>query len=95
LLEPLSGDSFLAWGFLNTIFEREEYFETYSMEPVAEKMASENLKLKEEFLQAVNSDEKLRNNPYARLQFFYERSKYYNNHQNIDPIMRLTNKNTN
>lgn len=43
LLEPKSPDSFLSWGFFNQIFERKEYFEFYSMEPIA-KTCSKQMK---------------------------------------------------
>ena len=41
LLEPKSDDSFVKWGSMNIIFERKEYFENYSMEPIAKKMYDE------------------------------------------------------
>ncbi len=89
LLEPLGPDSFAEWGFFNTIFERKEYFEMYSMEPVAEKMTEENPKLKEEFLETVKKDENLKNNPRARLQYFYERSEYFDHQLNVYPVLRV------
>jgi hypothetical protein len=51
LLEPLAGESYLQWGYMNSIFERAEYYENYVMEKVAEQMLSrvlKSLKLKEE-----------------------------------------------
>ncbi|KAB2840091.1 MAG: hypothetical protein F9K45_09365, partial [Melioribacteraceae bacterium] len=42
LLEPKSGDSFISWGFFNQIFEQKEYFDNYSLEPIAKKMINEN-----------------------------------------------------
>lgn len=92
LLEPLSPDSYIKWGFFNTIFEQKEYFEEYSMEPVARKMAEENEFLKEEFMKRVSSDESFRNNPYQRLNFFYEKSPYFDKQLNLYPVMRLTGK---
>ncbi len=89
LLEPKSRDSFLKWGFFNIIFERKEYFEEYAMEPIAEKMADENPKLKDEFLNKLKTDEQFRNNPRQRLNFFYERSPYYDKKHNVYPVMRV------
>ncbi len=88
-LEPKSGDSFLRWGFMNGIFERKEYFEDYIMEKVAVTMLEENPALREEFFKKVESDEKFRNDPYARLNFLYERSPYFDQKFNIYPIMRI------
>jgi hypothetical protein len=34
LLEPRSGDSFMAWGFFNAVLEQKEYAEDYVMESV-------------------------------------------------------------
>ncbi len=89
LLEPASRDSFLKWGFFNIIFERKEYFEMYSMEPIAKEMLEHNEKLKEEFLKKLQEDENFRNNAWQRLNFFYERSPYYDKKHNIYPVMRV------
>lgn len=89
LFEPKSTDSFVKWGFFNSIFERKEYFESYSMEPIARKMAKENPELKEEFLRKIESDEQFAKNPRARLNFFYERSPYFDSQYNLYPVMRV------
>ncbi len=89
LLEPKGPDSFLKWGFFNSIFEPKEYFEEYSMEPIAQKMVDENPKLKEEFETFINSDQKIKENPRRRLNFFYERSPYFDNQLNMYPILRV------
>ncbi len=89
LLEPKSRDSFLKWGFFNIIFERKEYFELYSMEPIARKMIEENENLKKEFLRKLEEDENFRKNAWQRLNFFYERSPYYDKKHNVYPIMRV------
>ncbi len=89
LLEPKAEDSFLQWGFFNSIFERKEYFESYVMEKVAREMLRDNPSLKREFEKKLASDKKFKNNPRARLNFFYERSPYYDNHLNVYPVMRV------
>lgn len=95
LLEPKSPDSFVKWGFFNSVFERKEYFEAYSMEPIARKMAEENPAVKEEFLKKVESDETFRANTRARLNFFYERSPYFDKQFNLYPVMKTINKTIN
>jgi hypothetical protein len=77
LLEPSSPDSFLQWGFFDEILQRTEYVENYVLEPLAEKMLATDPKLAAEFNQRLETDEAFRNNPDRRLQFFYERSPYY------------------
>lgn len=89
LLEPDGEDSFIKWGMLNQIFERKEYFEDYSMEPIAQQMLIDNPKLKEEFEKLLTEDKEFAQSPYRRLQFFYERSPYSDEKQNVYPILRV------
>lgn len=89
LLEPKGPDSFVNWGFFNAIFERKEYFEMYSMEPIAEKMYNASKSLQNEFNLKLKEDEKFKNNPRARLNFFYEKSPYVDQLHDIYPVTRL------
>lgn len=89
LLEPKSPDSFVQWGFMNTIFEQKEYFENYVMEPMAEEMLINNPQLKKEFEKKLAEDESFRNNSYERLNFFYKRTHYWDKELNVYPIMRI------
>lgn len=89
LLEPKSADSFVRWGFMNQIFEQKEYYEDYVMEKIAAEMLENDSKLKKEFEEKLKSDEAFRNNPRARLDFFYERSPYPDKQLNVYPILRI------
>ncbi len=89
LLEPKSSDSFVRWGFFNTIFEPKEYFEFYVMEKIADEMMEENPGLKKEFLIRLEEDEAFNKSPYQRLNFFYERSPYFDSKLNVYPVMRV------
>ncbi len=89
LLEPKSSDSFLRWGFFNTIFERKEYFELYVMEPIAREMIREKPGLRDEFEQWLEENPDVRENPYQRMYFFYQRSPYYDEQFNVYPVMRV------
>jgi hypothetical protein len=89
LLEPESEDSFMQWGFFNAVLEQKEYFEPYVMEKIAEEMIQVNPSLKKEFEDMLASDEEFKNNPNARLNFFYERSPYYDSQLNVYPILRI------
>jgi hypothetical protein len=91
LLEPKANDSFIKWGFMNIIFERKEYFEPYSMEPIAEKMYNESEELRDEFNDCLESDSTFAKSAWQRLNFFYERSPYYDEKHNIYPILRVMN----
>jgi murein tripeptide amidase MpaA len=89
MLEPKAGDSFVKWGFMNTIFETKEYFENYVMEKIAVDMLKNNPALKTEFESKLASDEAFKNNPDARLLFFYQRSPYFDKQYRVYPIMRV------
>ena len=89
LLEPKSDASFVKWGMLNQIFERKEYFEVYSMTPIAEKMSREHPEWEKEFQEKLETDEKFKENMYARLNFWYEKSPYYDEQYFVYPILRV------
>ena len=89
LLEPDAPDSFIKWGFFNIIFERKEYFEDYALIPIAEKMLKQDSNLKMEFEAMLRSDTAFANSPRARMNFFYERTPYYDSHYNVYPVLRV------
>jgi hypothetical protein len=92
LLEPEAPDSFISWGFFNAFFERKEYAEAYVFEPIAKEMLKKSEKLKKEFYEYLENDESFRNDPGARLDFFYTRSKYFDKGEKIYPIFRCNDK---
>jgi murein tripeptide amidase MpaA len=89
LLEPDASDSFVHWGFFNAFFERKEYAEAYVMEPYAKIMIENNQALRNEFYKRLESDEKFRNDPLGRLDFFYRNSPFFDQGENVYPILRL------
>jgi len=91
LLEPKSRESFVKWGMMNIIFERKEYFENYSMEPIAQRMYDESKILRDEFNKELIDNKEFANNPRERLNFFYKKSPYYDQNHNIYPILRIVN----
>lgn len=86
LLEPESNDSLLAWGFFLEILQRTEYIEGYALAPMAERMLADDPKLKAEFEARLAKDAKFAANPTARLQWFYERSRFYDDRYLLYPI---------
>ena len=89
-LEPEAPDSALRWGFFDSIFEQKEYGEGYVMEKVARAMMAKDPALKAEFEQRVMSDARFAASPEARLEFFYERSPYFEaNRVGVYPVGRL------
>ncbi|MFT3745946.1 MAG: M14 family metallopeptidase [Pyrinomonadaceae bacterium] len=89
LLEPNGPDSFVYWGFFNSIFEQKEYGESYILEKLAREMLEKNPKLQEEFDRNLLEPTFARS-PQARLRFFYERSPYFLNQKvGIYPVGRI------
>lgn len=86
MLEPQSRDSLFAWGFFNEILQRTEYIEGYVVAPMAEKMLADDPKLKAEFEARLAADEKFAKDPTARLQWFYARSKFYDDRYLLYPV---------
>lgn len=92
LLEPESPDSFVQWGFFNAFFERKEYAEPYVMEPIARAMLKDDPTLREVFFERVSNDDAFSKDPGLRLDFFYQRSPYFDKAERVYPIMRLPHK---
>jgi hypothetical protein len=59
------------------------------MEPIAKKMYDSDAALRAEFDEKVKSDPKFAGSARARLQFFYERSPYYDIWLDKYPVVRL------
>jgi hypothetical protein len=89
LLEPLSPDSFVAWGFFNPIFEQKEYAESYVLEKLAREMLARDPELKRDFESRVASDPKFASDARARLNYFFQRSPYFDQQLNLYPVGRV------
>lgn len=90
LLEPAGPDSFVSWGFFNSVFEQKEYGENYILEKLATKMLAENPELQEEFDRRL-LDPAFARSQRARLEFFYQHSPYYLKQKvGIYPVGRIT-----
>jgi hypothetical protein len=88
LLEPQSPDSFLAWGFFPEILQRTEYIEGYVIAPMAEKLLAEDPALKAAFEARLAADPAFAKDPEARLQWFYERSRFSDQRYLLYPVGR-------
>ena len=89
LLEPLSPDSFAAWGFFNTAFEDKEYMEPYVAEQVAADMLAHDPGLAEAFKKQLAEDAEFAASPSARLDFFYRRHPSWDERLNLYPVYRI------
>lgn len=88
MLEAESPDSFLAWNFFPGILQRTEYIEGYVIEPMAAAMLARDPSLKAAFEKRLAEDKAFADNPTARLQWFYERSPYYDERYLLYPVGR-------
>ncbi|MDQ3685797.1 MAG: M14 family metallopeptidase [Acidobacteriota bacterium] len=89
LLEPEAPDSLLTWGFFNPIFEQKEYAEAYKLENLAREMLGKDEKLRHEFERRLVEDPKFAASAQQRLEFFYERSPYWDAKMNLYPVARI------
>lgn len=92
LLEPRAPDSFIAWGFFNSIFEQKEYAENYVMEGIAPEMLAAKPSLREEFDLKIMTDSTFAKSPQARLAWLYDRSPWRDQWLNKYPVGKITNK---
>ncbi len=88
-LEPKAPDSFASWGFFDAAFEQKEYGEDYVLEPMAEKMLAADPALRREFDAKIAADTAFAHSPGAKLNFFYERSPYWDDHVMLYPVARI------
>ena len=93
ILEPLAPDSYIRWGFFNALFEQKEYAETYVMEKVAREMIKDNPKLKEEFKKVVKDNPEIYNNQWAKLNWFYQQTPYWDKLKNVYPVGKIYTRN--
>ena len=88
LLEPLSPDSMLAWGWFNAHFERKEYMEDYVAEDVARDMLARDPAVRAAFEKKLKEDAAFAADPNARLEFFYRRHTAWDDDFGLYPVLR-------
>ncbi|MEE8106565.1 MAG: M14 family metallopeptidase [Planctomycetota bacterium] len=88
LLEPLSDDSLLQWGFFHEILQRTEYMEAYVVEPMAEAMLAEDPELAAAFRARLAADPAFARDPAARRRFFYEKTPFFDARWHLYPVGR-------
>jgi hypothetical protein len=86
LLEPISPDSFLQWGFFPEIFNQTEYIEEYAIEPLARIMLAKDEKLRAEFEQKKKEDPTFVNNKQAVYSWFYKKSPFIDTRYLVYPV---------
>jgi murein tripeptide amidase MpaA len=89
LLEPDSPDSLFQWGYFLEILTRTEYVEAYVMEPLARAMLEDDPQLAAEFRSKLENDPDFAGNERARLQWFYQRSPFFDDRYRRYPVARV------
>ncbi|MXO67055.1 M14 family metallopeptidase [Altericroceibacterium endophyticum] len=88
MLELQADDSLFQWGFFMSILTRTSYIEGYVVEPMAREMMERDPALKAEFEAKLAEDAEFAADPDARLNWFYERSPYYDSEYLLYPVGR-------
>jgi murein tripeptide amidase MpaA len=88
LLEPQSSESLFAWGFFPEVLSRVEYIEGYAIAPLAERMLAADPALKAEFEAKLAAEPAFAADGDARLQWFYERTPFYDDRYRLYPVGR-------
>jgi Zinc carboxypeptidase len=86
LLEPESPDSLLAWGLLSTVFEQKEYIDLRVLEGLVQEMIK-NPETAAAWKEALQ-DEKFAADPFARSQWWYRRTPYWDETIGLLPVFR-------
>lgn len=89
ILEPYGPDSYLSWGFFNSIFEQKEYAENYVMEKMARQMLEESPELRLEFEELKRTNPELAANQWGLLNWFYRKTLWWDANINLYPVGRI------
>lgn len=92
LLEPDAWDSFVYWGFFNTIFEQKEYAESYVMEPLAFEMLKQNPEIGKELEKFLEENPGMKTNQWGILNWFYMKTPWADSRYKFYPVGRVFEK---
>jgi hypothetical protein len=88
LLEPQCPDSLFQWGYFSEVLTRTEYFESYVMEPMAREMLAADPDLRAAFEARLLADAEFAGSASARLEWFYEKTPFYDETYRLYPVSR-------
>jgi murein tripeptide amidase MpaA len=92
MLEPQAPDSLARWGFLNSVFEGRGGVGEYLSEPIARRTMADNPELRKQFEGRLASDPQFAADARARLQWWFQQSKYDPGDTGRYPIVRVWEK---
>ncbi|MEO8592280.1 MAG: M14 family metallopeptidase [Candidatus Solibacter sp.] len=94
MLEPQAPDSLARWGLMNSVFSSEfGGVGDYLSEPIARRMMADNAGLRRQFEAKLAADPQFAADARARLQWWFQQSKYEAGDTGRYPIARVWNKN--
>jgi hypothetical protein len=95
MLEPQAPDSLARWGLMNSVFETGfgGGVGEYRSEPIARRMMADNAELRRQFEAKLASDAQFAADPRARLQWWFQQSKYEAGDTGRYPVARVWEKN--
>jgi len=88
ILEPEGPDSYVYWGFFDTIFEQKEYVSSYVMEEMAREMLASDEGMRKEF-EEKRMDPEFAGDSRAILNWFYERTPYWDEYKDVYPVGKI------
>ena len=86
LFEPEAPDSMVGWGLLSSVFEQKEYMDTRVLEGLVAELMKDP-KTAAEFQEAMK-DEAFAKDPFARYQWWYRRTPYWDGTLGLLPVYR-------
>jgi Zinc carboxypeptidase len=89
LLEPRGRDSLVRWGYLDSIFERVEYVESYVIEEMIQDMVSKKPELLRELDKKKQQDPDFAANPWEIREWFYEKTPFYDSTVGVYPVFAI------
>jgi hypothetical protein len=95
VLEPQAPDSFARWGLMNSVFETGfgGGVGEYLSEPIARRMMADNPELRKQFEARLAADSQFAADTRARLQWWFQQSRYEAPDTGRYPIVRIWEKN--
>jgi len=94
VLEPAAPDSLAKWGFMNPVFEGggRGGLGEYLSEPIARRMMADSPELRKQFEAHLSSEPKFAADARARLQWWFDQSKYQASDSGRYPVVRVWQK---
>jgi hypothetical protein len=91
-LEPDGPDSFLRWGFFDSIFEQKEYIEPYVLEELARRMLAEDPGLRRKLDELKASDQEFARSPERIRHWLYQHSPYWDDRIGVYPVGKIVDR---